>query len=113
MPNLKKILFVNRRAGVGEGRPDEMLEAARMAAAFGAEVHLAFLDDGVFQLRRGAPRSDSLAGLADDDIDHVWVEREALAERGLAPEDLAIPVTLVDVPAMTAVMAGMDAVISA
>ena len=49
----KSFLFVNRKAPYGAGRAAEALEAALVAASLGQEVHLAYLDDGVFQLLAG------------------------------------------------------------
>jgi sulfur relay (sulfurtransferase) DsrF/TusC family protein len=48
----------------------------------------------------------------ESDIDHVWVERDSLVERGLVEDDLLIPVSLIDRPALAVLMAGMDIVIS-
>ena len=117
----KTFLFVNRKAPYGTGIAAEMLDAALISASFDQEVHLAFLDDGVFQLlKRQQPQALGVKGFADGfldlgecDIDHVWVERESLAERGLSEDDLLIPVTLVDAAAMAELMAGMDVVFSA
>ncbi|HLN25965.1 MAG TPA: sulfurtransferase complex subunit TusC [Patescibacteria group bacterium] len=117
----KKILFVNRKAPYGTAAACETLEAALIAAAFDQEVHLAFLDDGVFQLvKHQQPAALGLKGftegfldLAEYDIDHVWVEAESLAERGLSEHDLMIPVALLDRAAMAALMNNADLVFSA
>jgi tRNA 2-thiouridine synthesizing protein C len=115
----KRLLFVNRHTPRAGARAAEMLDAALIAASFGQEVHLAFLDDGVFQLLKGPAEADvddvttRFAELDDCDIDHVWVERESLAERGLVVADLIIPVALVDRDSLSATMAAMDMVISA
>ncbi|HXP97964.1 MAG TPA: sulfurtransferase complex subunit TusC [Telmatospirillum sp.] len=117
----KRFLFVNRKAPFGSGQAGEMLDAALIAASFDQHVHLAFLDDGVFQLIKHQ-RPDTLEqrdfastflDLAEYDIDHVWVERDSLAERGLTETDLLIPVTLVDRATLSRMMADIDVVISA
>jgi tRNA 2-thiouridine synthesizing protein C len=117
----KRFLFVNRRAPFGSGHAAEMLDAALIAASFDQQVHLVFLDDGVFQLvKRQDPArigqkdvAQLFLDLAEYEIEHVWVERESLAERGLSEADLMIPATLVDRTALSAVMSGVDVVISA
>jgi tRNA 2-thiouridine synthesizing protein C len=116
----KKFLFITRKPPYGAGCAAETLDAALIAAAFDQQVHLAFIDDGVWQLVKGQrPAIDGRGPLAafdefaDSDIDHVWVERQSLVERGLAEADLLIPVSLIDRPALAEVMAGMDLVISA
>jgi tRNA 2-thiouridine synthesizing protein C len=117
----KSLAFLCRRTPWGSGHAAEMLEAVLIAGAFDQEVHLAFLDDGVFQLvpdqrpdllgRR--PLEDGFNELADLDIDHVWVEQESLAERGIDPSNLAYPATVIDRKAMAEILARMDAVFSA
>ena len=117
----KSFLFVNRKAPYGSGIPAELRDAALIAASFDQQVHLAFLDDGVFQLVKHqqpaahgqAHFAEGFLDLGEYDIDHVWVERQSLADRGLAEADLLIPVTLVDRSDLAALMAKMDVVVSA
>jgi len=117
----KTLAFLCRRSPWGSGHAAEMLEAALIAGAFDQEVHLAFLDDGVFQLVAGQ-RPDLLGRraldqgfgeLADLDVEHVWVERESLAERGLEADRLLLRATVLDRRAMAELLARMDAVFSA
>jgi tRNA 2-thiouridine synthesizing protein C len=117
----KTFLFVNRKAPYGSGTPAELRDAALMAASFDQQVHLAFLDDGVFQLvKRQQPTAigqkhfaEEFLDLGEYDIDHVWVERQSLTDRGLTESDLLIPVLLIDRAEMAALMAKMDVVVSA
>jgi tRNA 2-thiouridine synthesizing protein C len=117
----KSLAFLCRRTPWGSGHAAEMLEAVLIAGAFDQEVHLAFLDDGVFQLVDGQrpellgrrPLEEGFRELADLDVEHVWVERESLAERGIDPARLIHPATVIDRAAMTALLARMDAVFSA
>ncbi len=117
----KKILFVNRRPAYAGVHGEETLEAALIAAAFGQQVHLAFLDDGVYQVMKdqdpaGLGRKSlgqALSEVGEQDIDHVWVERESLAERGIAEDRLVPPATVVDRPAMARLMAEMDIILGA
>lgn len=117
----KSFLFVSRRAAPGSALATEMLDAALIAASFDQHVHLAFLDDGVFQLVNGVcppllgqkDLAETLSDLADYDIEAVWVERESLAERGLKDTDLAINATVVDRARLTELMSGIEVVIGA
>lgn len=121
VPKVKSLAFLCRRTPWGSGHAAEMLEAVLIAGAFDQEVHLAFLDDGVFQLVSGQrpdllgrrPLEDGFNELADLDIENVWVERESLVERGVDPASLAYPATVIDRKAMSEMLAHMDAVFSA
>lgn len=117
----KKLAFLCRRTPWGSGHAAEMLEAVLIAGAFDQEVHIAFLDDGVFQLIAGQrpdllgrrPLDEGFDELAELDVEHLWVERESLAERGIDPATLAHHATVIDRRAMAELLARMDAVVSA
>jgi len=49
---VKKFLYVNRRAPHGTVYAHEALEVVLIGAAFDQDVSLAFIDDGVFQLKK-------------------------------------------------------------
>ena len=49
---VKKFLYVNRRAPHGTIYAHEALEVVLIGAAFDQDVSLAFIDDGVFQLKK-------------------------------------------------------------
>lgn len=120
-PVVKRFLFVNRKAPHGTVYALEGLEMVLIAAMFEQDVHLAFLDDGVFQLRRNqAPNllemkdfSKTYRALEGYGIDKVYVEAESLAERGLSTDELVIPVTAIGRAEMAALMDSMDVVLSA
>lgn len=113
---VKKCMFVNRRAPHGTLYAWEALELALTAAAFDQAVSLVFLDDGVFQLQREqAPealgfKNFALAfrALPDYEVEQVYVERESLEARGLTTEDLCVPVTLIDAEALARLMHEQD-----
>ncbi len=92
----KKFLYINRRAPYGTIYALESLEVILIGAAFEQDVSLAFLDDGVFQLTNGQDTtgigmknfSKTYKALGDFEVRKLYVERESLAERGLALEDL-------------------------
>lgn len=96
MSNIKKFLYVNRRAPYGTIYALESLEVVLIGAAFDQDVSLAFLDDGVFQLTRGQDTGDigiknfsaTFRALGDYEVTRLYVERESLAERGLSQDDL-------------------------
>ena len=49
---VKKFLYINRRAPHGTIYAHEALEVVLIGAAFEQDVSLAFIDDGVFQLKK-------------------------------------------------------------
>ena len=96
MSDVKKFLYVNRRAPYGTIYALESLEVVLIGAAFDQDVSLAFLDDGVFQLTRGQNTealgvknfSPTFRALGDYEVTKLYVEKESLEERGLTEEDL-------------------------
>ena len=48
---VKKFMYVNRKAPHGTVYALESLEVVLIAAAFDQDVSLAFMDDGVYQLK--------------------------------------------------------------
>lgn len=96
MSEIKKFLYVNRKAPYGTIYALESLEVVLIGAAFDQDVSLAFLDDGVFQLTKGQDTgaigvknfSPTFRALGDYDVTKLFVERESLEERGLSEGDL-------------------------
>ena len=96
MSDVKKFLYVNRKAPYGTIYALESLEVVLIGAAFEQDVALAFLDDGVFQLTKGQNTdgigmknfSPTFRALGDYDVQKLFVERESLEERGLSEDDL-------------------------
>lgn len=96
----KKFMCVNRKAPYGTIYAWEALEVVLIAAAFEQDVSLAFLDDGVFQLKKGHMTKGievkafekTWGALEDYDVTKLYVDGDSLAERGLTADDLAIPV---------------------
>jgi len=93
---VKKFLYVNRRAPYGSIYALESLEVILIGAAFEQDVSLLFLDDGVYQLKKGQNTdavdmknfSPTYNALGDYDVNKIYVERESLEERGLTTDDL-------------------------
>ena len=100
---IKKFMYVNRRAPYGTIYAWESLEVVLIGAAFDQDVSLAFMDDGVYQLVKGQDTSDvemknfspTYQALGDYDVTKLYVEKESLEERGLTLEDL-MPLTYED-----------------
>lgn len=96
MSDIKKFMYVNRKAPYGTIYAWEALEVVLIGAAFEQEVSLAFIDDGVFQLTKGQDTaaadmknfSPTYSALGDYDVNKIYVEKESLEERGLTLEDL-------------------------
>ncbi len=56
--DVKKFMYVNRKAPYGTVYALESLEVVLIGAAFEQDVSLVFLDDGVYQLTKGQDNSD-------------------------------------------------------
>lgn len=92
------LLFVCRHAPYGRGIAREGLDAILAAAAYGQDIGVLFIDDGVFQLlpdqAPGALPQKSLeanlGALPLYEVERLYVHSESLQERGLTPDDLAI-----------------------
>ncbi|MES9945319.1 MAG: sulfurtransferase complex subunit TusC [Candidatus Thiodiazotropha sp.] len=101
--DIKKFMYLNRRAPYGTIYAWESLEVVLIGAAFDQDVSLAFLDDGVYQLIKGQDTagvdmknfSPTYQALGDYDVTKLYVEKESLEERGLTLEDL-MPLTYED-----------------
>lgn len=103
MSEIKKFLYVNRKAPYGTIYALESLEVVLIGAAFEQDVALAFLDDGVYQLAKGQATdevgmknfSPTYKALGDYDVNKIYVEQESLDARGLTLDDL-LPLTYED-----------------
>ncbi len=103
MSEIKKFMYVNRRAPYGTVYALESLEVVLIGAAFDQDVSLAFIGDGVYQLKADQDSSDSdqknfspiYQALGDYDVSKLYVEKESMEERGLSIEDL-MPLTYED-----------------
>jgi tRNA 2-thiouridine synthesizing protein C len=117
---MKKFMLVNRKAPYGSIYALESLEVVLIAAAFEQDVSVAFIDDGVYQLKKGMQTkaiatknfSPTYRALEDYDIDKLYVESESLAARGLVAEDLITDVKLIDRAALAELMEQQDVVLS-
>lgn len=127
----KRFMFVNRRAPYGSIYALEILEMVLISAAFEQHATIVFIDDGVFQIKKG--QDTEAVGMKnfsptyrvvemekqdaeeDEDIDMVWriiVERESLEARGLDVDDLIIGVEVMAAGELSVLMAAQDVVLS-
>ena len=117
---MKKFMLVNRKAPYGSIYALESLVVVLIAAAFEQDVSVAFIDDGVYQLKKGMQTkaiatknfSPTYRALEDYDIDKLYVESESLAARGLVAEDLITDVKPIDRAALAELMEQQDVVLS-
>lgn len=127
----KRFMFVNRRAPYGSIYALEILEMVLISAAFEQHAAIVFIDDGVFQIKKG--QDTEAVGMKnfsptyrviemekqdaeeDEDIDMVWriiVERESLEARGLDVDDLIVGVEVMAAGELSVLMAAQDVVLS-
>jgi tRNA 2-thiouridine synthesizing protein C len=100
---VKKFLYINRRAPHGTIYAHEALEVVLIGAAFEQDVSLAFIDDGVFQLKKDQDTSDIhtknfskiYKALEMYDVEKLFVEKESLDKRGLTEDDLSVDVKVI------------------
>jgi tRNA 2-thiouridine synthesizing protein C len=117
---VKKIMYVNRKAPYGTIYALESLEVVLIAAAFDQDVSLVFMDDGVYQLKKG-PQTKGIEmknfqptyrALDDYDVNKLYVEQEALEARGLSAEDMCVPVEVLTAAAIGKLMEEQDVLLS-
>ncbi|OGS75960.1 MAG: sulfurtransferase TusC [Gallionellales bacterium GWA2_55_18] len=113
-------MFVNRKAPYGTIYALESLEVVLITAAFDQDVSLAFLDDGVYQLKKGQQTkgietknfSPAYRALEDYDVEKLYVDKGSMDERGLTEADLLVDVTLLSRAEMGALMDEQDVILS-
>lgn len=120
---IKKFLYLNRKAPYGSIYALESLEVVLIGAAFDQDVSLAFIDDGVYQLKSnqrttvtdGAGMKDfskTYRALESYDVEKLYVEKESMEIRGLTVDDLIVPVQVLNRDELVALMEQQDVVLS-
>jgi tRNA 2-thiouridine synthesizing protein C len=117
---VKKIMVVNRKAPYGTVYALESLEVVLIAAAFDQDVSLVFMDDGVYQLKKGHDSKGiemknfqpTYRALDDYDVNKLYVEKEALETRGLCAEDMCVPVEVLTAAEIGKLMEEQDVLLS-
>lgn len=117
---VRRFMIVNRKAPYGTVYALESLEVVLIGAAFDQQMSLVFLDDGVYQLKKGQQTagigqknfSPTYRALKDYDVDQLYVERESLEARGLTVEELVVPVRVLGSAELGVLMDEQDVVLS-
>ncbi len=117
---VKKFMFVNRKAPYGTIYALEVLEAVLISAAFDQDVSVVFVDDGVYQIKNGQDTktvnmknfSPTFRALEGYDIEKLYVERESMEARGLAPDDFVVPVQVLGSEELAKLTAEQDVIIT-
>ena len=120
MTTPKKIAVVCRQPPYGSSLAREALDAAMAAAAFDQQVSLIFVGDGVWQLcRQQQPEAidqrsfeKQLALLPLYEVEQLFADVDALRARGLAADDLSLPVKLLEPQAVATLLRQQDVVLS-
>lgn len=126
----KTFTFLNRKAPYGTIYALEVLETVLISAAFEQHANIVFVDDGVYQLKKGHDTTEIKMknfsptygiiemekddAAEDDDIDMVWriiVEKESMEARGLTEDDFKVEVEVLSAAELAEVIAASDCVI--
>lgn len=99
-----KIMFICRQAPHGSIYAYEGLEVMLIFGAYEQEYVAVFMDDGVFDLKKGQDTSElgvkefstTYRVMEDYGIETIYVDRKSMEERGLTTDDLLIPVQVVE-----------------
>ena len=118
---VKKFMYVNRKAPYGTVYALEMLEKVLIAAAFEQDVHVVFMDDGVYQLKKEQETkginmknfSPTFRALEGYDVEKLYVEKESLEARGLSVDDLVVPVEILTSNELKALMSKQEVILTA
>jgi tRNA 2-thiouridine synthesizing protein C len=104
MANSQSMLFLSRHAPYAYGLSNSYMDILLTAAAFDQDVTLVYSEDGVYQLLKNQDSEDiglkdiskSLPALELYEVTKVFVEQEALDNRGINLDDLVIPVQIIN-----------------
>jgi len=117
---VKKFMYVNRKAPYGTVYALEGLEVVLITAAFDQDVSMVFVDDGVFQIKKDQETSGinmknfspTYRALEGYEVEKVYAEKESLEARGMAQEDLVIPVEILTSSEIADLMDSQDVIVS-
>ncbi len=116
----KRFMYINRRPPYGTVYALEGLEVVLIGAAFEQDVSMVFLDDGVFQLKKGQDTGESdmknfspaYRALEMYDVEKLYVERGSMEARGLTEDDLIVPVEVISESELTELMEQQDVILN-
>ena len=117
---IKKFLYINRRPPHGSIYAHEALEVVLIGAAFDQDVSLAFIDDGVYQLKKNQDTSDintknfskTYGALEMYDVEKLYVEKESLDQRGLSEDDLMVDVKILTSDEMKKIITDSEVILN-
>ncbi len=117
---VKRFLYINRKAPYGTIYALETLEKVLVAAAFEQDVSVVFMDDGVYQIKKGQSTegigmknfSPTFRALDGYDVEKLYVEKESLDARGISEEDLIVDVEIVTTKELSDLMEAQDVILS-
>lgn len=117
---VKRFMYVNRKAPYGTIYAMETLENVLVAAAFEQDVSVVFIDDGVYQIKKGQNTeatgmknfSPTFRALDGYDVEKLYVEKSSLDARGISEEDLIVDVEVVSTEELQKLMIAQDVIIS-
>lgn len=120
---VKKFMYLNRKAPYGTIYALESLEVVLIGAAFDQDVSLVFIDDGVYQLKKGQQTtptsgagmknfSPTYRALEGYDVEKLYVEKESMEQRGLSQDDFLVPVEVLDSKQLADLMEEQDVILS-
>lgn len=118
--DIKKFMYVNRKAPHGTVYALESLEVVLIGAAFEQDVSVVFMDDGVFEILKGQDTtgiqtknfSNTYKALEMYDVEKLYVAKESLEQRGLTEEDLIVDVEVKTAAELGALMEEQDVLLS-
>lgn len=116
----KKFMYINRRPPYGTIYALEGLEVVLIGAAFEQDVSMVFLDDGVFQLKKGQDTgasdmknfSPAYRALEMYDVEKLYVEKASMEARGLTEDDLIVSVEVISQSELTELMEQQDVILN-
>ena len=116
---VKKIMHVMRQAPHGTIYTYEGLEMILIMAAYDQDISVAFIDDGVYALKKGQDTegieikgfSKTFGALEGYDVEKLYVDQISLEERGLTENDLVVDVEVLSSAEIGKIMAKQDVVV--
>lgn len=118
--NVKKIMFVMRKAPHGTIYSYEGLETVLIMAAYEQDITMAFIGDGVFALVKDQNTEKlgikgfikTYGALEDYDVEKILVDRESMERRGVKSDDFAIAVEVKEAEEIAKLMEEQHALIT-
>ena len=99
---------------------NEMIDMMLVSGVFEQPTQVLFLDDGVYQLAAGQDASvvdrkdtaKALGALPAYDVEALFAHAGSLAERGIAPDDMAVDASIVKDDEVAALLHAADVIVT-